>query len=162
MTLATASFSISALLLSLSLETLIVNSNVYPCRRSGFPERRFKDGDVLLDGAAAHADARDELALLGEWRSAAHRTEPSAGQPHQREELLPRLHERRELGGSQSHQRGRVSFPLRQLEREGRRSAHAVLENDVAVNIDNKNGNRYFGACRLRFDAVCSILSEGE
>jgi hypothetical protein len=28
-------------------------------RRSGFSERRFKDGDVLLDGATAHSDTRD-------------------------------------------------------------------------------------------------------
>ena len=48
-------------------------------RRSGFSERRFKDGNVLLDSATAHADARDQLALLGEWRSTAHRTIPSLG-----------------------------------------------------------------------------------
>ena len=45
---------------------------IHPCEPSGFVERRFKDGDVLLDGAAAHADACNQLALLGKWRSAAH------------------------------------------------------------------------------------------
>jgi hypothetical protein len=40
--------------------------------RSGFSKRRFKDGDVLIDGAAAHADARDQFAILGEGRSATH------------------------------------------------------------------------------------------
>jgi hypothetical protein len=42
------------------------------CRRTGFSERRFEDGDVLLNGATAYADARDPLALAGERRSAAH------------------------------------------------------------------------------------------
>jgi hypothetical protein len=46
-------------------------------RRNRFSERRFKNGDVLLNGGAAHADARDQLALAGEWRSAAHGTKPS-------------------------------------------------------------------------------------
>ena len=41
-------------------------------RRNGFSERRFKDGDVLLNGATAYADARDQLAVAGERRSAAH------------------------------------------------------------------------------------------
>ena len=41
-------------------------------RGSGFSECRFKDGDVLLDAATTHADARDQLALVGEWGSAAH------------------------------------------------------------------------------------------
>jgi hypothetical protein len=41
-------------------------------RLNGFPERRFKDGDVLLNAATAYADARDQLALAGERRSAAH------------------------------------------------------------------------------------------
>jgi hypothetical protein len=41
-------------------------------RPNGFPERRFKDGDVLLNAATAYADARDQLALAGERRSAAH------------------------------------------------------------------------------------------
>ncbi|SRR5258705_9081976 len=41
-------------------------------RPNGFSERRFKDVDVLLNGATAHADARDQLALAGERRSAAH------------------------------------------------------------------------------------------
>lgn len=41
-------------------------------RRHGFSERRFKDVDVLLNGATAYADAGDQLALAGERRSAAH------------------------------------------------------------------------------------------
>ena len=50
------------------------------CGEGGrFSERRFEDGDVLLDGATAHTDTRDELAILGEWRSAAHRTISSLG-----------------------------------------------------------------------------------
>jgi hypothetical protein len=37
-----------------------------------------------------------------------------------------------------------------------------VLEKDVAVNIDDTNGNRNPGAGRLRFDAVGDVLCEGE
>src|ERR1700730_6287547 len=34
-------------------------------RLNGFPERRFEDGDVLLNAATAYADARGQLAPAG-------------------------------------------------------------------------------------------------
>jgi hypothetical protein len=83
------SFGISALLMSGSLEMMIAMSPFTPacepqktscapsrcCGERGRKEvskRRLKDADVLLDGAATHADACDQLALAGERRSAAH------------------------------------------------------------------------------------------
>jgi SpoVK/Ycf46/Vps4 family AAA+-type ATPase len=46
---------------------------------SGNLQRRFKDGDVLINGAATNADARDELTVVPERCSAAHRTMSSLG-----------------------------------------------------------------------------------
>ena len=57
-----------------------------------------------------------------------------------------------------SSERPRTPERVAQLHREGRRSIHAVLENDVAVNIHHANGNRYFGAYRLCLDAVRYIF----
>ncbi|WP_428117591.1 hypothetical protein [Bradyrhizobium sp.] len=42
------------------------------------------------------------------------------------------------------------------------RSAHALPENDVAVNIDDRNGKPHLGGCGLRVDAVRNILREGQ
>ena len=38
-------------------------------------------------------------------------------------------------------QRGRVGLALGELDREGRRAVHAVLEHDVAVNVDDADGD---------------------
>jgi hypothetical protein len=43
-------------------------------RKLASPKRGFKDGDVLLDGTAAHPDAGDHLTFTRDRRSASHCT----------------------------------------------------------------------------------------
>ena len=121
-------------------------------------ERRFQDLDILFDGAAAYADARDQFAVEGKRRAAAHRTISSAGHRHQRKQGLSGLHQRKQLGRSNSDQRRRIGFPLRQISRENRRTVHAVLENDVAVDVDNRNGDRYAVRADCALDALSAIF----
>jgi hypothetical protein len=63
---------------------------------SGFPDRGLEDGDVLLDGAAAYADAGNHLAPTRERRSTSHRAITALG--HQWEQRLPGLHQRKKVG----------------------------------------------------------------
>src|SRR5438067_11132429 len=123
---------------------------------------RLEDGDVLLDGSSADADTGDPLAPSAERRSAAHRAVAAASEPHQREEILAGLHERQQVGGSHPHQGRGVGLPLGDLEREGRRAAHAVREDHIAMRVDDANGDRHNGARRGRLDAVGDRLCESE
>src|SRR5258708_7778876 len=97
--------------------------------------RRFDDGDVLLRRSAADSDAGDHLALAGERHAAADRGVPAAGDGEQRIELRAWLHEGDEVSGAHADQRGRVGLSLGELEGERGRSAHAVGEDDVAVDV---------------------------
>ena len=63
--------------------------HIHGARGGRFPERRFKDLDVLFNGAAAYADASDQLAVDFERCSAAHGTILSSGHRHKGEEGLP-------------------------------------------------------------------------
>src|ERR1700722_20096734 len=106
---------------------------------SGVPDRGLEDSNVLLDSAAAYADAGNYLAPARERRSASHRTVPALR--HQWEQRLARLHQRKKVGRAQPHERGRIGLSLGQLDREGWRSAHPMLQDSVAVNVDHANGN---------------------
>ena len=61
---------------------------------------RIEDGNVLLDGSSADADAGDSLAPSAKRRTAAHRAVAAASEPHQREKILAGLHERQQVGRS--------------------------------------------------------------
>src|SRR2546430_5096390 len=121
---------------------------------------RFDDVDILLRRPSAHADACDHLALAGQRYSAAHRRVAASRDHDERIQRLARLHQRHEVGRAQAHERGRVGLALRQLEREQRRSWHAVLQDDVAVNVDHADRHRHLGLRRLRLDALRDVLRE--
>src|SRR5205814_8591868 len=55
-------------------------------RRLRVLKPRLEDGNVLLDGSSADADAGDPLAPSAKRRTAAHRAVAAASEPHQRSE----------------------------------------------------------------------------
>jgi hypothetical protein len=127
---------------------------------SGFAESRLKNSDILLDRTAANANASDELALAAERRSSSHHTVFPLR--HQRKERLARLRKRKKVGRSHPHERGRISLSLGDLDRESRRSVHAVMEDDISVYVDHANRDRNFGTRRFCLYALCDSFREGE
>src|SRR3981081_1712245 len=97
--------------------------------------RRFDDGNVLLRRSTADSDAGDDLALVRERHAAAHRGVSTAGDSEEWVELRAWLHEGDEVSGAHADEGGGGGLSLGELERERRRSAHAVSEDDVAVDV---------------------------
>ena len=59
------------------------------------------------------------------------------------------MYQWKQLGRSKSDQRGRIGFPLRQVGSKDWRPVHSVLEDDVAVNVDYRNGDWHAKERRL-------------
>src|ERR1700722_5849586 len=115
-------------------------------------DRRFYDGGVLLGGAAAYADACNNLTIQGERHSATHCAVPPAADRIERIKRLAGLDEREEGCCSHPDKRGGVGFTFGDLRREGWRARHALMEDDVAVDIGDANSDRNLGLCSLRLD----------
>jgi hypothetical protein len=72
------------------------------------------------------------------------------------------MHEGDEVTGAEADERGRVGLSLRELEGECGRSGHAVDENNVALDVDDGNRDRYALFQRLGLDAVSDFLRGDE
>src|SRR5436190_21662786 len=123
--------------------------------------RRFDDGNVLLCRSAADSDAGDHPALAGERHAAAHRGVATAGDGEEGIEVCAWLHEGDEVSGAHADEGGRVGLSLGELEGECGRSGHAVGENDVAVDVDDRDRDGYVLFGRLGLDAVSDVLRDG-
>src|SRR5205823_3377173 len=122
--------------------------------------RRFDDGNVLLRRPAADSDAGDQLTLAGQRHAAAHRGVSTAGDGEEGIELRARLHEGDEVSGTHANEGGRVGLSLGELERERGCAAHAVGENDIAVDVDDGNRDGYVLFERLGLHAVSDLLGD--
>ena len=79
-----------------------------PAHRAVPAHGRFDDGDVLLHGSAAHADACDHPVLARERHPAADRGVSAARDGEERIELRARLDEGHEVGGAHADESGGV------------------------------------------------------
>src|SRR5438876_9505930 len=124
--------------------------------------RRFDDGNVLLRRSAADSDAGDDLALVRERHAAAHRGVSTAADSEEWIELRAWLHEGDEVSGAHADERRRVGRSLGELQGKCGRSGHAVDQNNVAVDVDDGDRNRYVLLQRLGFDVVSDFLRGDE
>src|SRR5882762_9561236 len=124
--------------------------------------RRFDDGNVLLRCSTADSDTSDHPVLARERHAAAHRGVSTAGDGEEGIELRAWLHERDEVSGAHADERGRVGLSLGEIDGECRRSGHAVDENNVAVDVDDGDRDRYVLFHRLGLDAVSDFLRGDE
>jgi hypothetical protein len=76
-------------------------------------ECRLDDGDVLLVGASAHANASDNVAIAGQGNAAGHGGITTPGHHYERIERLARLYERDEVNRTHPHKRGSAPSPHR-------------------------------------------------
>jgi hypothetical protein len=125
-------------------------------------ESRFDDGDILLDSATAYTDAGNHLTIAGERNSATHRTKSPRSNRAERKERLPWLHQRKNVCRPHSDKSRCVGLSLGYLDRKHRRSGHAVLKNEVSVNVDDADCDRHFVCSRGRFDAIRCILCDSK
>src|ERR1051326_8115800 len=105
--------------------------------------RCFDDGNVLFRRSTADPDAGDDLALAYERHAAAHRSVPTTGDGEERIELRGWVNCLDEVSGADADERGRVGLSPGDLKGKCGRSRHAVDENNVAVDVDDGNRDRY-------------------
>jgi hypothetical protein len=142
-----------------AFQTTVIN-RVSP--EGDLSQRRFDDGYILLDGAAAYTDSGNYPTFAGERHSTAHCTKSSPGNHAERVERLSWLHQRENVCRPHSDKCGCVGLPLGQLDRKHRGSSHTVLKNDISVNVDDADRDRHFVCDRGRLDAIRCILCDSK